>query len=170
MCLLKIQVYEGVCVLCVCFCVCVCVLCVCLCLCLCVCVLQVYQPSTGDYVYYDKWYGRSITEGTALQGTYTQLSSTNNTLTYVMHHVVPSKKGYPTPKSLNHYELCRLWVTQYLWFWMIFITTKPGHSGMHWSIIPACAVQSLDSSPLIQNSTYRISSIRRPPLNSSPLN
>ena len=30
--------------------------------------LQVYQPSTGEYIYYDKWYGRSITEDTALQG------------------------------------------------------------------------------------------------------
>jgi 1D-myo-inositol-tetrakisphosphate 5-kinase/inositol-polyphosphate multikinase len=29
--------------------------------------MRVYQPSTGDYVYYDKWYGRSITENTALQ-------------------------------------------------------------------------------------------------------
>jgi hypothetical protein len=28
--------------------------------------MRVYQPSTGDYVYFDKWYGRSITEDTAL--------------------------------------------------------------------------------------------------------
>jgi hypothetical protein len=29
--------------------------------------MRVYQPSTDDYVYYDKWYGRSIREDTALQ-------------------------------------------------------------------------------------------------------
>ena len=31
-----------------------------------------YQPSTGDYVYFDKWYGRSITEDTALLGNYNE--------------------------------------------------------------------------------------------------
>ena len=30
--------------------------------------VQVYQPSTGEYIYYDKWYGRSIREDTALLG------------------------------------------------------------------------------------------------------
>ena len=44
---------------------------------------QVYQPSTGDYVYYDKWYGRSITEDTALQGICIYLNPLHRVKVYV---------------------------------------------------------------------------------------
>ena len=57
-------------------------------------------------------------------------------------------RAYPTPLSTRHQELYRLCMTQTLVVLMIFITTRPGHSGMRWSVIPACAVQSLNSSPL----------------------
>ena len=30
--------------------------------------LQIYRPATDDYMYYDKFFGRSVTEDSALEG------------------------------------------------------------------------------------------------------
>ena len=30
--------------------------------------LQIYRPSTDDYVYYDRFFGRAVTEDTASEG------------------------------------------------------------------------------------------------------